>query len=74
MTDTVCNMNTDFKFRPRNTYNLQYKNEDAYILRFKFELRDLEPLRKKTCTYLTTGALPNDCAILINLRAFIAWP
>ncbi|EWS73604.1 hypothetical protein TTHERM_000251239 (macronuclear) [Tetrahymena thermophila SB210] len=73
-TQTVCNTLTDFKFRVRNSQNLVGKNEDAYILRFNFELRDDEYLHKKNCAYIITGNPPHNCATLPNLRAFIAWP
>ncbi|EWS73605.1 hypothetical protein TTHERM_000252299 (macronuclear) [Tetrahymena thermophila SB210] len=74
LTKTVCNILTDFKFRVRNSQNLVSKNEDAYILRFNFELRDDDYLHKKNCAYVITGSLPIECAVLPNLRAFIAWP
>ncbi|KAL4494248.1 hypothetical protein ABPG73_018767 [Tetrahymena malaccensis] len=71
---TVCNTLTDFKFKVRNSQNLVGRNEDAYILRFNFEIRDDDYLHKKNCAYVITGNPPHDCATLPNLRTFIAWP
>ncbi|KAL4462643.1 hypothetical protein ABPG74_000473 [Tetrahymena malaccensis] len=74
LASTVCNTLTDFKFRVRNSQNLVGKNEDAYILRFNFEIRDDDYLHKKNCAYIITGSPNHNCATLPNLRTFIAWP
>ncbi|KAL4462636.1 hypothetical protein ABPG74_000466, partial [Tetrahymena malaccensis] len=73
-TTTVCITNTDFKFRVQNSQNLIYDNDDAYILRFSFEVNDPNYLHINKCAYLISGSPGNSCAILPNLRSMIVWP
>lgn len=71
---TVCNIETFLKFRVQNTQNLKYSYGDAYLLRFSLRMRDDDYLHKKTCYYVGSGAVLDNCAILPSLQTMIIWP